>query len=324
MERILHCIVAFVLLSSCSKDAPQADGMEDTQGYDWGNHIPFVTSYNTFGMPYTDRYESLPLPKGSVSMSEASGIAYSVRNPGKIWAHNDSGNPNILFLLDEHNGEIAARYQVNGTANLDWEDVEVAVGPDEGKSYLYISDTGDNDERRTNYSIYRFEEPLFEASHQGQLVRISTIAVDRIQFNYPDGSHDTEAMFVDPFTKDIFLTTKRDRVSMLYVLPYPQQTDGSSTCYKAGEFSFREASAATCSKDGLRVLIKNRQDIFYWERSANETMVQLLARTPVKAPYSGEPQGEAVCFDAENNYFTLSEQANFDAWPILYNYLLKN
>lgn len=312
--------LASTFLCACADD-PFIE--EESQGYDWENHIPFVTSYSTFNMAFTELYESIPTENGSVEISEASGIAYSTRNPGKIWAHNDSGHPNSLFLIDENTGEIVATYQVDGTANIDWEDMEVSRGPIDGQSYIYISDTGDNDERRVSYSVYRFEEPLFEESHRGQTVRIDDIDVDRIQFAYPDGSHDTEAMFVDPLTLDIFLTTKRDAVSLLYVLPYPQDVEALADCFKAGEFSFREASAGTCSTDGQHVLIKNRQQIFYWQRQANETMVQMLERTPVSAPYAGEPQGEAICFDPELNYYTLSEQANFTAWPILYKYLLR-
>ncbi len=291
--------------------------------YDWSKHIPFETSYQTFNMPITDQFLSLPEEMGTVALSEASGIACSIKNPGMLWAHNDSGHPNTLFLINALNGEIVARYKVTGTVNLDWEDMEISNGPMEGEPYIYVADTGDNDEKRPNYSIYRFIEPTFEESHQGQMVQVNNIEVDRIRFIYPDGSHDAEGLLVDPITLDIFLVTKRDVVSTLYVAPYPQPLDKISTLYTAGYFSFREASAATASLDGEKVMIKNRQQIFYWERNENETTVEMLARTPVSAPYVGEPQGEAICFDLEYNYFTLSEALNVDTKPILYKYSFK-
>lgn len=289
--------------------------------YDWNKHIPFETNYPTFNMPVTGDFVSLPLAVGEVDLSEASGIAMSVKNPGMIWSHNDSGHPNTIFLLDATNGAIVARYQVDGTANIDWEDIEVASGPIDGESYVYISDTGDNDQKRTSYSIYRFPEPVFTEAHRGQLIKVPNDGrVDRLRFQYPDGSHDTESLLVDPVTRDIFLVTKRDVFSILYVAPYPQPTDKMFTMHKAGVFSFREASAGTSSTDGTKVLIKNRQQIFYWTRHEGESMVSMLARTPISAPYAGEPQGEAVCFDPEYNYYTLSEALNSTTKPKLYKY----
>src|SRR5690554_920113 len=118
--------------------------------------------------------------------------------------------------------------------------------------------------------------------------------------------------------------SKRDYLSTLYVLPFPYKTEGINTMYKAGVFSFREASAGTVSLDGTKIMIKNRQDIFYWNHNPNQHLWQTLAQTPVKAPYAGEPQGEAVAFDIDNNYFTLSEALNNNTKPILYKYIYLN
>jgi len=283
--------------------------------------VPFKTNYQTFLMPVTTDFNPLPIEIGAVSMSEASGLGYSRKNKGMIWAHNDSGNSNSLYLIDAKTGEISAIFEIEGTVNFDWEDMEVAVGPEDGESYLYVADTGDNREGRPDYTIYRFKEPQYDSTQKGTTIKITDWQVDEIKFKYADGSHDTEAMFVDPHTKDIFLVTKRDVVSMMYVLPFPQKNNEIFSICKVGEFSFREASAATCSADGTKILIKNRQDIFYWQRTDNETTLQMLARTPPKAPYVGEPQGEAICFDTAYHYFTLSEELNQETKPILYHYL---
>jgi hypothetical protein len=291
--------------------------------YDWPNHEPFTTQYEPFIMAYTDAYHVYPDTLGTVEMREASGLAWSLANPGMIWSHNDSGHANNLFLLDASNGEILARYSIQGTNNIDWEDIEVSWGPEKGSTYIYLADTGDNHLRRQVYDIYRFKEPVYQPEHYQQLVRVDDIRVDRIRFTYPDGSRDTEAMMVDPFTLDIFLATKRDVKSTLYVLPYPQILDTTIEIYKAGEFSFREASAAASTLDGKRAVIKNRHDIFYWERNTGESMVEMLARKPVRAPYVGEPQGEAITFDLQHNYYTLSEALNSTTPPIFYRYNIK-
>lgn len=317
---ILTTLVLFIV--ACSSDGLVNNGDENPYSYDWENHTPFTTSYNTFSMPVTDQYIPYPDTMGTVTMSEASGLGWSIKNPGMIWSHNDSGHTNTFFLLDASTGEIVARYKIGGTNNLDWEDMEVAVGPIEGESYIYVGDVGDNDQKRPEYSIYRFPEPVFEEAHRGQNINLTDLDVDRIRFQYPDGSKDTESLLVDPLTNDIFLVTKRGEVSVLYVLPYPQPINETYTIYKAGEFSFRQASAGTSSHDGSKVMIKNRVEIFYWERQPGETMTEMLSRTPIKAPYAGEPQGEAISFDLDYNYFTLSEELNSTTQPNLYKYNL--
>lgn len=321
-DRIIAFYLLFIsIFLSCVKEDGDSLLVNKYQ-YDWEKHVAFQSKYQVFNMPYSADYDFTPEHKGTVEMTEASGLAYSMTNPGMIWAHNDSGHPNVLFLLDGETGEIIARYTIEGAANVDWEDMEIAVDPVDHISYVYIADTGDNLERRVDYSVYRFREPIFHPDHKGLNNTYVDPGFKRYRFRYPDGSHDTEAMFVDPKTRDIYLATKRDVVSFLYVIPYPQTSDEIYTIYKVGEFSFREASAGSVSPDGNRVVIKNRKDIYYWTRSEGEEMRDLLARTPVRVPYVGEPQGEAICFDQDNNYFTLSEQTNQLVKPILYKYFL--
>ncbi|UJP66574.1 hypothetical protein [Mongoliitalea daihaiensis] len=316
MKWLQFSLVFFILFfQSCIPNDAEID--EDF----WDTWVPFEVRYNTFSMPVTDKWASLPDVIGKVNLMEASGLSYSRKNPGKVWTHQDSGNTNMLFLLDAHTGEILVRYRVDGTVNIDWEDMEISDGPEPGESYLYLSDTGDNQQRRNSYTIYRFKEPLYSPEHLGQTLNLSNVDVETLNFQYPDGSRDGEGMFVDPQTLDIFLTTKRDAYARLYVIPYPQKIGAINLAIFAGEFGFRESSAATVNQDGTKVMIKNRQDIFYWEKEHGESMVEMLSRTPIRAPYIGEPQGEAICFDLEDNYFTLSEALNSTQQPNLYKYI---
>lgn len=293
----------------------------DTNQSKWINHVPFKAQYNTFNMEVSDLWHPLPSIKGAVALREASGLAWSVKNPSKLWTHNDSGNSNFLFLLDSETGEILTRYRLDGTVNVDWEDIEVSYGPIDGETYIYLADTGDNNERRPTYIIYRFLEPVYHEDHYGKTITLQP-EIDKIIFEYPDKSHDSEALLVDPITKDIYLATKRDPVSLLFVAPYPQKVNEKITVIKAGEFGFRESSAGTASLSGDKVLIKNRQEIFLWQREGGETMIEMLSREPIKAPYAGEPQGEAICFDPNYNYFTLGEELNNSIRPNLYKYTL--
>ena len=316
-------IYKLLLLSFCLtvfSCQPEEDLIPSEYSYPWESHVPFKTNHSLLFLPFSDIYSTTPKESGEVEISEASGLAYSRKNPGMVWTHNDSGHTNSLFLLNANTGEIVAKYTIAGTSNIDWEDMEIAVDPEDGEPYIYVSDTGDNNEKRTNYTIYKFKEPYHSNNPENRNILLTDVHVERIRFKYPDGSHDTEAMFVDPSTKDIYLATKRDVVSFLYVIPYPQKIDEIYTIFKVGEFSFREASAGSVSADGNKIIIKNRQNIYYWEREEGELMFEALERVPLRLPYVGETQGEAICFDIEDNYYTLSEQTNSLIKPILYKY----
>lgn len=319
-----HFFALFLLsfLFSCAKDTKTPS--EPPLSF-WETYQPWQVSYGTFGMPITTEYHPIPLTLGTVDLLEASGIAASRKNPGKIWAHNDSGYPNRLYLIDTTTAAIVATYVITGAVNTDWEDMEIVADPVTGVPYVYIANTGDNQERRNDYDVFRFEEPLYQPADFEQLVVLPQGTATRHRFQFPDGSHDTESMFVDPDNLDVYFITKRDAASTVYVMPYPYQTGSAfNTTYKVGALGFREASAASVSFDGNRVVVKNRQAIFYWQRTAaKEPYHQLLAQTPIKAPYVGEPQGEAICFDADKNYFTLSEALNASTLPTLYKYNTK-
>ena len=181
---------------------------------------------------------------GKVGLREASGLAFSRKNLGFVWTLQDRGNNNSLYLLDANTGKTVAEYTIKGTKNRDWEDIEISIGPEPGKTYLYIGDTGNNNLDYEDYTIYRIEEPKFEENHRNQTLELDT-AFDNIVFEYPDKSHDVEALLVDPKSGDIFMITKRDLFSLLFTLPYPQKTDGLNKAILTGTFPFRIATGGT-------------------------------------------------------------------------------
>lgn len=306
--------LCMLLLLSCTAD----DDIADERDY-WESLQPFSADYDTRHLAETHFFSGEAIARGEVELQEASGLAWSRNNRGFLWTHQDNGNENHLFLLDSKSGEIMATYRIQGIDNRDWEDMEIAPGPLDGHSYLYIGDTGDNKAVYGSYTIYRFEEPHFEESQRGEITDLE-VEVDQINYRYPGRNHDVEALMVDPLTKDIYLVTKRDARAVLYVAPYPQMLEEEITVLKGGEFSFWAVTAATVSEDGREILIKNYDQIFYWQRQDNEPLVEALARAPLAAPYSSaEPQGEAVCFDDKGGYYTLSE-LSMGVKPVLYYY----
>jgi len=233
-------------------------------------------------------------------IDEASGIADSRSNDGYIWVEQDSGNPNDIFLL-AYSGTILKKINIKSAVNRDWEDMAIGNGPVNGINYLYLADIGDNSLVYGQCTIYRFPEPLSTAD--------TVTTYDEISFQYPDDPHDAEAIVTDPGSNDIFIITKRDSLSRIYKLAYPQNVAAMNTASYVGSLSFNGVVSATLSANGNELLVKTYSTLYYWKKENNESIEQLFRKTPVKLDYQPEPQGEAVCFKKDDNgFYTLSER----------------
>lgn len=314
------CLYTFFTLSFIA--CKETDEEITTDVNFWESHEPFELDYSLpLGLARSDKFSETASALGESDLIESSGIVLSIANPGYLWTHEDKNNTNEIFLLNARTGQTVASYELNGVFNRDWEDIEIGPGPVEGVNYIYLGEVGDNDRVYRDYKIYRFEEPIFEEIHRGKKNSIANDEIQTIVFNYPDRKkHDVETLLLDPWTKDLFLVTKRDFYSIIYVLPFPQSTDQINEPILVGEFPFTRAVGGNISLDGRDMLIKTYDFILFWERNEGENMVDMFTRIPKLAPYNpSEPQGEAICFDGNKGYYTLSEFSNAIV-PVLYYY----
>ena len=256
-----------------------------------------------------------PVAPGQID--EASGMADSRSQPGNLWIEQDSGNPAELALLG-YDGKLKGKISVPKFTNNDWEELASGPGPNAGTNYIYIGDIGDNNAQRNICQIYRLPEP---ANLQTPITQI-----ERINFRYPDGPRDAEAMFVDPQTKDIYIISKRETNPHLYRLAYPQNINELLEAQSFGELpSFgggltNYVTGAAISPDGQEILIRTYTGVFYWKRSKDQSIADALQYgTRRQMPYRQEPQGEAVCFDKDGKgYFTISERASAASVSLYY------
>jgi hypothetical protein len=269
----------------------------------------------------SDAFSSIP---SSVQINpgivdEASGLAMSVNMDGYLWTHQDSGQPNSLYLVSK-DGQFIREYNVSGTLNHDWEDIAQGKGPREGVSYLYIADIGNNNSPMTaTNTIYRIPEI---GSIEGQF---NPEELEKIVFRYPDGPVDAEAIIVDPLTRDIFILSKEMIRSVVYKLAYPQSTTEINMAEKVGvNAGVFMATGADISSDGAEVLIRNYATVYHMQKNKGESLEHMLTRTTLKTlKVAFEPQGEAICFDrTADGFFTLSERSN--AASVFLNYYLRN
>lgn len=239
---------------------------------------------------------------GSVSgeLDEASGLMASVVNPGYLWTHNDGNNPSEIYLINEK-AETVMTCRLKRTWNDDWEDITIGPGPEPGVNYLYVADIGDNGAKNRYKRLYRVKEPLLS---EGKHVLDD---VERILIELPDGPRDSEAIMVDPLSKNFYIISKRESAVRLYELKFPFESD-TIHAVKLGKLPFTDIVAANISPDGSEVLIKNYSDIYYWKRQPNESIPEVLQRKPIKIYYEREPQGEAIAWKLDGSgFYTLSE-----------------
>lgn len=256
---------------------------------------------NETSLPFEITPDTININPGIID--EASGIADSKKNPGYLWVEQDSGNPPELYLLS-YNGNVFKKIYIKGATNRDWEDLTIGSGPAPGTNYIYVAETGDNTSSYPGYSIYRMPEP--------SATEDTVYTWDEIPFQYPDGSHDVEAIFTDNDTKDIYLITKRDSLSKIFRLPYPQSTSSTNMAIAEGTMKISGVCSAAISPNGGEILVKNYTSVYYWKRGNGESITDALKRIPVTLGYVLEPQGEALCFKNDNSgFYTLSEKPFF-------------
>lgn len=238
------------------------------------------------------------------AIDEASGLAASRKNPGILWTHNDSGNRRI-FALDE-GGKHIAICSVSRARCRDWEDIAVGPGPKEGELYVYLGDIGDNEAKFDVKYIYRFPEPDL-SQLQGKAVAV--LDLDTLAFRYPDGKFDAETLMLDPLTRDLYIITKRERQVHVYRFPYPQSTGEVTTLESVTKLNLINVVGGDISSSGLEILVKTYHHIYYWQREPGQSLPELFDTRFTVVPYTLEPQGESVCWDAGGRgYYTTSEE----------------
>jgi len=235
---------------------------------------------------------------------EASGIAASRVHEGVFWVINDSGNDPVVHGVAE-DASSAATVELDGVLGFDWEDIAVGPGPEEGQSYIYVGDIGDNLRLRSTVNLLRFAEP--------QLGDTLISDVDTLRLSFPDGAHDSEAMWIDPITGDAFVVTKRQTNGKAVVFRAPADLLNPGepiALQQIADFRFEEGifvTAADVTTDGSVVALRGYNEVWMWVRT-DLTYEETLAAEPCLAPSPDEIQGEALAFlPGGLSYVTLSE-----------------
>jgi hypothetical protein len=257
----------------------------------------------TFANAITNGIVNIP------GLTEASGIVASLQNAEVLWTHNDSGHPPQVFALDTQ-GRLLGTYGIPG--NTDNEDIGMGPGPVPNVRYLYVADIGDNNTNRANIKIYQIPEPAVYARQYTNPALFSLKGARTITLHYPDGPRDAEAMFVDPITGDLFIASKED-ISQIYSASKSQlDTNDFFTLASVRTLNFAVPSGADISPSGNEIVVRRESVAALWLRSNGQSVSEALGGAAISIPVqgiaNGEPNGEAIGFDAlGSGYYTLSD-----------------
>jgi hypothetical protein len=247
-------------------------------------------------------------------IDEASGLAMSVLHADVLWTHNDSGDSARVFAVGT-TGELRGAFLMEGVQAIDFEDIARHV-QDDGTSWLYVGDIGDNNTNRSGVVVYGFAEP---ATLSGTAQAPTPLAVEAYPLLYPDGAHDAETLLVEPSGDLVIVTKSRSGASGVYRVEAPHTPGVARTLTKVADLQLGTetipgdlmVTGGDLTPDGRTLVLRTYLNVWLWPIGRDEPLEQALRRAPCRPPSPPEPQGEAIAFDLDPpTYWTLSEGRN--------------
>ena len=265
-------------------------------------------THTTPGAPY-------PIHIGPVSrfadrsITESSGVAVSRRLPGIIWTHNDGGSGSLVYATDTL-GQNHGSFVVADIRNIDWE--AMAIGTCGDHHCLYLGDIGDNKMLRESVTIYRIREPIPQTPIADSAVPVA--GVERLEFRYPGGPRDVEAMYLDPSGNIYLITKTTDEAVLRYRLPAEWwDQDDPKTAESLGPFPIDPGTSrlaavtgADLSLDGSMLVVRTYRELFFYAVEPDGHVGDgPLATCPILGI---ESQGEAVAWLDDQRVVLTSER----------------
>ena len=225
------------------------------------------------------------------AINEASGLALSHREDGRLWTMNDGGSPPDIYALAP-DGTMHGSVRLANASNVDWEDM--ASFEFDGVALLLIADVGDNFAKREHVTLYIVEEPDLSTPE----VKTSW----QISYQYPDGPQDAEAVAVDASEQLVYVLSKRTIPVKLFSIPLthtagaenevvtakylgdvtsiPQPTQDDLDRALAEQNWHWQATAMDFSADGRTAIILTYRAVYLYDRQIGETWLDALQRSP--------------------------------------------
>jgi hypothetical protein len=237
-------------------------------------------------------------------VAESSGLVASRRYPGRLWTHNDSDQPPVLFCV-ENDGSSCGEFTVDGATNVDWEDIAAGPGPDPATTYLYIGDIGDNTESRDGVVVYRVAEPTVTT---GEASGATTAPATAIPLRYDDGAHNAESLMVHPTTGDIYVVVKEIGDAGVYRARAGEDTLTRIANLGLGLFGL--ATGADISPDGRRVAVCTPVGGYELTLAPGAPFDDIWDGPPAPVAFPGLDQGEGIAYRLDGDALFVSSEGS--------------
>jgi len=258
-----------------------------------------------------------PLYIGKLSdarLTEISGMAFSRKNNGVFYLHNDAGHSAIVYVINTKREVLGTLVFSNLNAE-DWEDIAIAKCGDD--DCIFIADTGDNSEERDNVSIIKFTEPTIDPDTPFNSMLIED--VESMTLAFLDKPHDVEAMAVDE-NMSIYLFSKQLGYSAYF------RTDGfyhntEKTPEYVGRIELEEEESVTAADihpDGLQLLLRTNDSLYEYTFGDKSEINSLTGLSYSSIEAGSDEQGEAVAYNPNSGSIWHTSEAVSDEYPAVY------
>lgn len=244
----------------------------------------------------------------SKKIDEASGLARSQRRDDMFWVVNDDGDAEIHAI--DGRGAKLGNVNLSKSRNNDWEDL--ASFTFEGKPYLLIASVGDNNRERKDVTLYVAREPDPDEK--------KTKVDWRIDFSYPGGPKDAEAVAVDVENERVLILTKREIPAALYEVPLRPDSKKTQKAKRLGtvatlpqpsrrdvEFApgtdnwYWQPTAMDLSPNGKLLAVLTYGGVYLYRRTADESWIDALQRPPLVLGTTRNREAESIAFNSDGS-----------------------
>ncbi|MEY3896356.1 MAG: hypothetical protein RLZZ214_1876 [Verrucomicrobiota bacterium] len=242
----------------------------------------------------------------SPAITEASGLAISPTRPDLMWVINDSGGSPEIHLVGTDGGD-HGKVTLKGVKNIDWEDL--ASFTHDGKSYLLVADTGDNNAKRETRFFHILREPALPTA--GEKLAGTVPAAWTIQFRYAGGPRDCEAVAVDAKAGKILFISKRTTPPELYELPLrAPKKNAILTATPIARVAVKspggdlvpfsnQPTGLDITADGSLAAVITYYGVFLFPRNPGQSWAEAFSRMSVALPPHLLGQAESVAFSRD-------------------------
>ena len=222
-----------------------------------------------------------------VRITESSGLAVSTEHEDLAYTINDSGNAATIFAIRISTGEVVGTTRVQDP-DWNWLDTEALALRD---GTLWVADTGDNIQQRTDAALYALDEPG-PGRH--------TVVPRRYAVTYEEGPQNVEAIAVPPKSGRILLLSKLSAGGVVHRLPKNLRKNAANVATPTSRATPAFTTDATYTPDGRQVLVRN-----YAVAEVRDAETWDLIRTDV---LPDQPLGETIALEPSGRSYLIGSE----------------